>query len=68
MYSFLAMSNEERALKSAGTLNNKSPIHQRRPPSSHEQVADPFDYSQIIDRTERMKKRWERVIENKERM
>jgi hypothetical protein len=26
------------------------------------------DYSQVIERTEKMKRRWMRVIENKERM
>ncbi len=30
--------------------------------------SDLLDYSTVIDRTERMKKRWLRVIENKEKM
>jgi hypothetical protein len=27
-----------------------------------------IDYSQVVERTERMKRRWLRVIENKEKM
>jgi hypothetical protein len=30
--------------------------------------SDLLDYSSIVDRTERMKRRWLRVIENKEKM
>lgn len=31
-------------------------------------ASDLLDYSSIVDRTDRMKRRWLRVIENKERM
>jgi len=79
----LALSVEERAIKTAGgsgarSASHKSPMFRSRPMSvkydlSADHIAtnnnsDLLDYSSIVDRTERMKRRWLRVIENKEKM
>ncbi len=73
------MSVEERAIKthSGGSGNNfmssgartqgrTSPVKMRGH-SEHNESAM-LDYSQVIERTEKMKRRWLRVIENKEKM
>lgn len=67
---------EERAIKTHTNFNasagNRS--HGRTSPlKTRGHSTDPHnesmgDYSQVIERTERMKRRWLRVIENKEKM
>ena len=76
----MALSVEERAIKTAGggSLNRsaqKTPQYRSRPQSvKYDMSADNIghtellDYSSMVERTERMKRRWLRVIDNKERM
>lgn len=75
------MSVEERAIKthSGGSGNNfmssgartqgrTSPLKTRGHSHTDHNESAVLDYSQVIERTDKMKRRWLRVIENKEKM
>jgi hypothetical protein len=70
----LSQTIEERAIKTAGAHHHRGNgrPHRFRAQSvrehSLERAGTPDDYSSVIERTDRMKQRWMRIIENKERL